>query len=139
MICAILPLSALNYWFIEQPFRNKNCFSQKQIFHISGLASLITLVLALLFIQTGNNQSLAINNEGDPYLSDLKNYGNSDYVIGNYNILAEKRTFSNETSKLNRRLALIGDSFSQDFYNIIIEGKYFINYEIRVYFIFSHC
>ena len=39
----------------------------------------------------------------------------------------KKKTFSNKTSTLNRRIVLIGDSFAQDFYNMIIEGKHLIN------------
>ena len=43
------------------------------------------------------------------------------------------------TSNKNKKLILIGDSFAQDFYNMIIEGKHLINYEIRVYFVYSRC
>jgi hypothetical protein len=34
---------------------------------------------------------------------------------------------------------LIGDSFAQDFYNMIIEGKHLINWEFCVYFVYSRC
>ncbi|CAF4355051.1 unnamed protein product, partial [Adineta steineri] len=61
VIIVIFPLSALSYLFIERPFRTKEHFSRKQIFCISGLASIIILIIALFLIQTANNLSLIVN------------------------------------------------------------------------------
>ena len=36
-------------------------------------------------------------------------------------------------------MALIGDSYSQDFMNMVIEGKYLRNYEIRPYYVHLGC
>ena len=74
----------------------------------------------------------------DSYLSDLQKYGNYEYLVGNYNVFTQKKkNFLKET--FNRRIALIGDSFSQDFYNIIIEGKHLMNYDLCVYYVLYHC
>jgi hypothetical protein len=140
LISVIIPLSAFSYDFVEQPFRNKNRFSQKQIFCFASLAFIITFILALFLIHTANNRSLIVNGKGDSYLADLYEHGNRKYVGQDFMALQKKSpTFSNKTSTMNRRIALVGDSFAQDFYNMIIEGKYLKKYEIRVYFIFTGC
>jgi peptidoglycan/LPS O-acetylase OafA/YrhL len=140
MLVVVFPLSVLSYFFIEQPFRNKKHFSRKHIFCMSGLAFIITSILGLYLIQTGNNRSLILNKGGDSYLSDLKKYGDWQYVVRDFDALASKsKTFSNQTKRFNKKLVLIGDSFAQDFYNMIIEGKHLPKYEIRVYFVYSRC
>ncbi|CAF1499670.1 unnamed protein product [Adineta steineri] len=140
VVSSIFPLSIFSYFFIEQPFRNKKYFSRQKIFLMSGLAFVITLFIAIFLIQTANNRSMIVNKSNDTYLSDLKKYDNWQYVVRNFNALERKsKTFSNRTITLNKRVVLIGDSFAQDFYNVIIEGKHLIDYEIRVHFVYSRC
>ncbi len=139
VLIAVFPLSLFSYFFIEQPFRDKKRFSRKQIFFISGFAFTMTLILAVFLIQTANDRSMMVNKGGDSYLSDLSKYGSADYVEQGFNKLAREKTFSNRTITGKKRMMLIGDSFAQDFYNMIIEGKHLINYEIRVYFVYSRC
>ncbi|CAF1185868.1 unnamed protein product [Adineta steineri] len=140
VVSSIFPLSIFSYFFIEQPFRNKKYFSRQKIFLMSGLAFVITLFIAIFLIQTANNRSMIVNKSNDTYLSDLKKYDNWQYVVRNFNALERKsKTFSNRTITLNKRVVLIGDSFAQDFYNVIIEGKHLIDYEIRVAFVYSRC
>ncbi|CAF1533592.1 unnamed protein product [Rotaria sp. Silwood1] len=70
-------------------------------------------------------------------VSKIRSWG---YVERAFNVLRQnKNTFSIRTSTTNKRLILIGDSFAQDFYNIIIEGKHLTNYEMRVFFIHGRC
>ena len=140
VISLVLPLSVFGYFCVEQPFRNKQRFSRKLIFVMAGLASVITFVIASILIQTAHNRSLTVNkSDGDSYLSDLRKYGHWQYVVRDFNALARKKTFSNRTTTLNKRAVLIGDSFAQDFYNMIIENKHLIKYEIRVYYVYSRC
>ncbi|CAF4774065.1 unnamed protein product, partial [Rotaria sp. Silwood2] len=102
--------------------------------------AVITFFVALFLIQTATTQTLLNDKLNDPYLSDLKKYGHWQYVVRDFDALEKKtKTFSNQTSTKTKKLILIGDSFAQDFYNMIIEGKHLINYEIRVHFIFSRC
>ncbi len=139
IVSVIFPLSLFVYFFVEQPFRNKQNFSQKQIFIYAGLSTMITLIIALFLINNANCRSSLSNNVDDSFLSDLEKHGNRAYVGNAFMALAIKRNFSNRISTLNRRIALVGDSFAQDFYNMIIEGKHLINYEFCVYFIVFHC
>jgi hypothetical protein len=139
IVSVIFPLSIFSYFFIEQPFRDKKRFSRKEIFLTACLSTIITLIIALFLIKTANNRSLLMDKSDDSYLSDFRKYGNMEYTRRNFDILAAKKTFSNKTSTLNRRIALIGDSFAQDFYNMIIEGKHLINSEFCVYFVHYYC
>jgi len=140
VISTVFPLSIFSYFFVEQPFRDKQRFSRQQIFFIAGLSTIITLIIALFLIKTADNRSLLMDKGDDSYLSDLKKHGNWEYVVRDFDRLAaRKKTFSNKTSKLTRRIALIGDSFAQDFYNMIIEGNHLNNSEFCVYFIYSRC
>jgi len=141
VIISVFLLSIFSYFFVEQPFRNKKCFSRKQIFIFAGLSSLITLMIGLFLIKTGDNRLLLMDKGNDSYLSDLKKYGNWEYVVRGFDALArKKKIFSNKTSKLNVRfIALIGDSFAQDFYNMIIEGKHLNNSQFCVYYVYSRC
>ena len=126
VILAVFPLSFISYYLIEQPFRDKKRFSRQQIFSFAALATVITIIMALFLIRTADNRSLLMNANDDAYLSDLKNYGTWEYVVKNFEKLAaEKKTFSNETLNYTRRAILIGDSFAEDFCNMIIEGKIF--------------
>lgn len=139
IISLIFPLSGFSYLFVEKPFRDKRRFSRKQIFSAACLNAVITFIIAVFLIQTATNRSLLLKKEDDHYLSDLKNYGNWQYVVKAFSAIERKTTFSNQTSTMNKKLILIGDSFAQDVYNMIIEGKHLVNYEIRVYFIYSRC
>ena len=134
-----LPLSVCSYLFIEQPFRQTQRISQKKIFISAAVGTFLTFVLALFLIRTGNNRSLLSEPGSDSYLADLKQYGNVDYTVGAYNMHQGVKTFSNDTASTKRRMALIGDSFSQDFLNIVIEGKHLTNYEICPYYVHNEC
>ncbi|CAM4829812.1 unnamed protein product [Rotaria magnacalcarata] len=140
VISAIPLLSALSYFFIEQPFRNKQRFSQRIIFCAAGIATIVTLMLALFLIRTADNRSMIMNNGDDSYLPDLKKYGNWKYVARVLEDKTKSKTaFSNATIKSKRRIVLIGDSFALDLYNMIIEGKHLLKYEIRVFHLSVRC
>ncbi len=140
IISVVHPLATFSYFFVEQPFCNKQRFSRKQIFCIALIATTLTLVLGLYLIRTANNRSLASSNLGDSYLSNLRKSGNPQYVAHAFDDLAKRtNTFSNRFLKTNRKIVLIGDSFAQDFYNTIIENKYLMNDEIRAHFIHTYC
>ena len=140
VVSVVFVLSIFSYLFVEQPFRDKKRFSRKDIFLIAGASTLILLIIALFLIKTADNRSLIINKDDDPYLADLTKYGNGRYVTRAFDALArKKKRFSSRTSRLNRRIAIIGDSFVQDLYNMIIEGKRLINFDIWGYYLASPC
>ena len=138
VIIAVLPLSTFSYFYIEQPFRQKNRVSRKQIFSSAAVTTIMTFVLALFLIQTGQNRPMLVEAE-DTYLFDLQNYGSMRYVHGAYNLHMVRQRLINDSSMVGRKILLIGDSSSQDFFNIITEGKYLTNYDIRIHFVHFEC
>ena len=161
IIAIIFPLSLFSYSFIEQPFRNKKNFSQSTIFSMAGIAALLTLITGLCFIINSNHRISSLNNMStinnmnnvnhmihsidtfdpiDTYLADLQKYGSSTYTAGYYDAhIIKENNCSTGPSPSNRRVALIGDSSSQDFFNMIIEGKYWTNYEVCLYKLVQEC
>jgi hypothetical protein len=140
ILSAIFPLSFLSYFFIEQPFRNKERFSRNKIFTIAGVAALVILMIALVLTKTAVYRSSIPDNETDTYLFDLRDSGHNGYTVGYFEaLLRTKQTFLNTPLTSNRTIALIGDSFIRDFYNMIIDGKYLTNYEFCGYYVSWLC
>ena len=140
VVSLILPLSALSYICVEQPFRNKERISRKYLFFGVVATTVLTLAMAFFLIRTAHDRALTIGKGGDTYLAELQKYGNWQYVVRAFdNVVANKKTFSNKSFTLNTSVALIGDSFAQDFYNMILEGKHLEKYEIRVYYVSARC
>ena len=98
----------------------------------------MTFILALFLIRNAHNQSISVEGK-DSYLSDLQQYSTMNYTTFAYILNARLDTFSNDTSKAGKRIALIGDSYSQDFYNMIVEGRYLTNYEICTHYVHVEC
>ena len=140
VIIVVFPLSCVSYYFVEQPFRDKKRFSRKKIFKFAAVATCITFIAALFFIRASINRSLMADQENDTYLFDLRqdkiwdSLSRDAFMLG-----SKKKTFSNDTSKYRGRIALIGDSFARDLYNIIREGRYLTDWDICVHFIYARC
>ena len=137
-IIALLPLSTFSYFYIEQPFRQKNRLCRNRIFSVAAVATIVTFITALFLIQTAQNQYMLAEEE-DTYLFDLKNYGSMRYTEYAYNLHVDRQRLLNDSSMAGRKILLIGDSSSQDFYNIIIEGKYLTHYGIRTRYLHFQC
>ena len=138
-ISLVLPLSAFSYYYVEQPFRQKDKFDRTRIFSSAAIATVLTFILASFIIQTAHYRSKVWIQEGDTYLSDLQFFSTGNYTVFPYVAAQNLGDFSNDASTTDRKLVLIGDSYSQDFYNMIREGNYLANYEIRVHYILIFC
>jgi hypothetical protein len=107
--------------------------------------------VALFLIRTANNRSLtiskAVNNrsltiieEVDTYLQDIEPTELSNYVTRRFDDhIRNYPTFSNQSTLTNRRILLIGDSFAQDFMNMVTETRSLIDYEIRCHYVRVYC
>lgn len=137
-IIAVLPISTFSYFYIEQPFRQKKRICRNRIFSSAAIATVVTFVLALLLIRTGQTRSMLSGGE-DTYLFDLQNYGSMRYTEDAYNLHVARQRLLNESSMAGREILLIGDSSSQDFYNILTEGNYLTNYQIRTRYLHFEC
>ena len=137
---AVLLLATLTYFSVERPLRNRTLFSPKHIFRISWIGALLIFLVASFFIRTANNRSLIIDEEKDTYLQDIVHIDFAHYIQLNFHDRIRKySTFSNQSALTNRRIALIGDSFAEDFMNMIVETNRLVDYEIRCHYILNHC
>ena len=137
---AVLLLATLTYFSVERPLRNRTLFSRKHIFRISWIGALLIFLVASFFIRTANNRSLIIDEEKDTYLQDIVHIDFAHYIQLNFHDRIRKySTFSNQSALTNRRIALIGDSFAEDFMNMIVETNRLVDYEIRCHYILNHC
>lgn len=151
IVVAFFLLATLTYIFVEQPFRNRTLFSRIHIFCISLAGALIMFLVALFLIRTANNRSLTgskvMNNQSleivdktDTYLLDIEPIELSNYVTRRFDQHMRKYpTFSNQSASTNRRILLIGDSFAQDFMNMVAETRSLVDYEIRCHYVKFYC
>lgn len=139
-VIVMFPLATLTYNCVEQPFRRKDSFTRKQIFCGSLLSGILTLIMGYYLIGVSNSRTMLVNSQNHTYLSDLQKYGNWQYVISRFDKLAkEKRFFVNDTSKVDKRLIIIGDSYARDFLNMVVEGKHLTNYDICTHLVDTRC
>ena len=148
---AVLLLATLTYFLVERPLRNRSLFSRRHIFCISGIGALLMFLVALFLIRTANNRSLIINKvvnnrslaiseEEDTYLKDIVHSDFAHYIQQKFHDPIRKSpTFSNQSALTNRRIVLIGDSFAEDFINMVMETHRLVDYEIRCHYILSWC
>lgn len=131
IICALIVvflLAIFSYHFIETPFRNRNSFTQKQTFRMAFSIALILFLMALILIRIGNLRTSDINEDENSYVAKSMRKTRE-----------QNQTFSNRSSNKTRKFLLIGDSFAQDFYNMIFENEYLTNDEIRLHLIHTKC
>ncbi|UJR18412.1 hypothetical protein I4U23_005317 [Adineta vaga] len=152
VVGAVFLLATLTYIVIEQPFRNRILFTQKQIFIGSAVGALLLVLIAVFLIRTADHRSLIATKSGhnrslnleeeevDTYMQDIEPIELSNYVTRRFNNLMEAhRTFSVESATTNRRLLLIGDSFAQDFMNMMVETHFLPDYEVRCHYVRVFC
>ena len=128
LLIVVFLLAIFSFHLIETPFRHRNFLTQKQIFTIAFSTGLILFLMALILIRIGTFRT-----------SDIDENENSYVAKSMRKTLEENATFSNRSSSKIRKILLIGDSFAQDFYNMILENEYLTNDEIRVHLIHTKC
>ncbi|UJR17763.1 hypothetical protein I4U23_004661 [Adineta vaga] len=127
-------LATLTYVLVEQPFR-------------AFLLFLIALFLirtanhrSIIVVKTVRNRSLNLREEIDTYIQDIEPIELSNYVTRRFDSLMKAYpTFSVQSATTNRRLLLIGDSFAQDFVNMMVETHHLVDYELRCHYVRVYC
>ena len=128
-----LGLAALSWRFVEQPFRNRARIPAPAIWRASLAGSLALIALALTTPALSRFET-----RYPPELSqftDVTYDARVAYVEDGY----DKLTSATFAPGGGPRLLLIGDSFSQDFYNMIRETGAFQGYQIATRRVNSNC
>jgi peptidoglycan/LPS O-acetylase OafA/YrhL len=126
-----LVLAYFSWRYVECPFRDRQWIDRKSVLRFSVTG---TILLAVLGGGGINGLSFRFNTEDmDLFVS---NEERAQYVVKHYNELGEYLTFNANTKQ---RILLMGDSYSQDLFNMIEENRLFPNAEIRVAYIPAKC
>lgn len=126
-------LAALSWRFVEQPFRNRARMPAAMIWQatLAGSLALIALALAAPILSRVETRSLP----GARQFTDVTYAERVAYVEAGYDTL----TSATFVPGAGPKLLLIGDSFSQDFYNMIRESGAFPGYQIATRRVNSNC
>ena len=118
---------------VERPFRNRRFLSQWQIFAASAAGALALLAVCVVVI--GSN---GFRSSYPPYLQEaaaMTPESLGHYVGGAYHAKGQ-HGFEDDDRP---RLLLVGDSFSEDFYNMILETGAFPGYQIALRLVSADC
>lgn len=129
---ASLILAWVSWRYVETPFRRRGAFNARQIFLQSCAGAAALLGLAAVFLLS---QGLAVRfpQEQRAWLVTSPNE-NGSYVRDGY------RTVMNAPlSAQQPNLVILGDSFSQDFYNMVVENGFFADHAISTIYVPVRC
>lgn len=125
-------LAWLTWKFVEQPFRNKARFDRTWIFSASAAGSAVAIVLGLaLVISSG---FLNVYSVPERAIVGKTNREFSKYVVSDYNRVEGRSVDENKDTVI-----IVGDSFSQDFFNMAKEAGGFSGYEMVTLYIPVRC
>lgn len=127
-----LGLGWLSWRFVERPFRRPGAFSRNKIFALSGLGMAVFTGLGLLTILSqGHPQRYPVDQRAW-ILKGPVEY--AKYVTSRYNELRNA-----PLSLEQPNLLIVGDSFSQDFYNMVLENGAFVDHAVSTIDIPTRC
>ncbi|WP_299879490.1 acyltransferase [uncultured Cocleimonas sp.] len=128
MLFLIIILSALSYYAIERPFRNKNKVSTGALLSVLGLLFTVSTIPSLYIYWKGG------------VIRDVPELGisRSNAIRGihakyNARIYDYDRPFSSNSNKI--KVLVLGNSFGRDWANVLLESKY--KYLIELSYIFK--
>ena len=139
LICGSFFISILSYKWIEKPFRNPKIISDKA-FYKSIVASFLIIFCTAAFGYFNKGNWLRFNKKQSILLGASQLRGKTrgsytDYVVKKFN--SERDLKFKKTNK--RKILLLGDSYAQDFYNILYEGKFLKDLDIVTHYIDGRC
>lgn len=125
-------LGWLSWRFVEKPFRHRAGFSRRAIFGMSGFAILVALGLALL-IHVSDGVPNRFKSDADIAMSMADR---AAYVVKRQEAAQRVRAFAAEGPV---KVLVIGDSFSQDFINVLAESVPASEFQLAAYFVPNVC
>ena len=123
LLILVFLLSVFSYYWIEQPFRNKKIFSNKKAISIILFFTFLTTIISFVIYEKGGlirdvpQLSLSLGKHNDPKVHEK--YNDRNYLLN--------KDFE---SKDKIKVLVIGDSFSRDWINILIESDFSKRLEI---------
>lgn len=127
-----LVLAWLSWRFVERPFRRRDAFTRGRIFALSGLTSAAFAAIAAVSILSGGLPQRYPEEQRAWVTTGSLEYG--DYVRGAYRAI-NGAPLSDEKPNM----VLVGDSFSQDFYNVIRAAGAFEDHAISAIYVPARC
>lgn len=132
LLLASCVMGWFSWRFVERPFRNRQKLTRKHIFGFSLVMSLsLSLFAGWIVYKDG------LVNRYPAYQHQLvatSPIEHGRYVTGSYSKVYAKPFVTDK-----KKLLVIGDSFSQDFYNMILETGSFSDYEVSAVLISAKC
>ncbi len=127
-----LGLSWLSWRFVEQPFRNRSRYTRTVVFGASLGAGLAVLSLAGLLVATGG----LLNRYPEPQRGWVAqtNLEHGTYVAAAYEA-ARNRPLDGDRPNV----VVVGDSFSEDVFNMILESGAFAGYALSTLQVPARC
>jgi len=126
-------LGWFSWRYVERPFRNRGFMTRRQIF--AATVSGLTVVGAAGLVFVGTDGAIDRYPRHLRAMMSVSAQERGNYVREHYDAEARDHRFVTQRPKL----LLIGDSFSQDFYNMIRENGAFTGYEISADMIAARC
>lgn len=128
-----LGLGALSWRFVEQPFRSRSFLSQKAIYGLSLSASCIVMTLGgWIYITNGVSQRFTPEELSWWRYTDITTQ--SKYVTKRFSELSGQIQPTAE-----QKILVVGDSYAQDFINMVYEARRLKNAQIRTVYIPAVC
>lgn len=130
-------LATFTYFTIEKPGRNFGIISTRKL--ILCLAAALTLIAGTTGYAYLNQGLWGRFQDWQVKFMNVQNEGGlsfSEYVTSGYD---EHRALSFPENSSKKRLAIIGDSYSQDVFNILQEGGFLNDIDVITYYIPARC
>jgi peptidoglycan/LPS O-acetylase OafA/YrhL len=133
LIIICFGLAYLSWRYVERPFRDMNFLSRRKVFMLSLAGSLFFAGLGVLtLVKDGFIERYPVAERAFvPYYDKATN---GDYVRTYFNSIRDD--FGDNPLP---NLLIIGDSFAQDFSNMVFENRRLKNYEVRSFYVPARC
>lgn len=127
-----LLLAWASWVLVEQPFRRKDIFGRQQVFRLSLASGAVLIAFGGVVIGSGG--LLARYPQEQRSLVAIGPSDYADYVVGQYGEIEDRRLATDRPN-----LVLVGDSYSQDFFNGIREAGAFQDHAISAVHVLARC
>lgn len=132
LVVLTLVFAWISWRFVERPFRQRDVYLRRAIFTRAGIGSAIFVVVGATFMMTDGLVQRFPEEQRDWVKTHPQEYGR--YVRAAYSEIQGA-----PTSEDSLNLVIVGDSFSQDFFNTITETGAFADYAKTAIYVSTRC